>query len=134
MPADVATVLEHLRCVGISMLWRIIELFDERQIDVSLDVAHRAGVSIPVPRPAKISRLVDDADIPEASLSQACAGEKTAETGAGNDDLGMLDDRRPSETRWRPGIAVEMRELPHRRDILRVSLLENSLVALAVIL
>src|SRR5436305_5988993 len=94
MLADIAAVLKHFRGIRVSMLRRVIQLLKEREINVRFDVAHRARISIPVPRPTKIACFVDYANIFKTGLTKASASQKTAKSGTCNDHVCMLADGR----------------------------------------
>ena len=69
VPADGLAVRLDLRTVGVLLLRDIVEFFEQRQIDVRLDVALRARVTVPVPRPAEVTAGLDHPDAVDAGLS-----------------------------------------------------------------
>src|SRR5437762_4549936 len=63
MLPDPLGMLEDLRCEGVLFLRDIAGLFEQRQIHVGFDVTLGAGIAVPVPGPAKIPGLLDDANV-----------------------------------------------------------------------
>lgn len=60
-------------------------LFQERHVDITLNIAGQTGVSIPVPRPPKPTRFVDEYDLldrEDHSLKKPNREEKTTVPGA----------------------------------------------------
>ena len=88
--ADRAAVGEDLRRPGVLLRRDVAELLEQRQVDVRLDVAQRARVAVPVPRAAEVAALLDDADVVDAGLAQAGAGEQAAEAAADDDDVDLV--------------------------------------------
>ena len=117
------------------MLGSVVEFLEQRQVDVSLDIAHRAGISVPVPGPPEITAVVDDANVAKARLVQAGASQKTAEATAGDHDLGMIIQRCAREVGVSPGIPGVVRELAlDGLDVLTLALVHRALVALVLVL
>src|SRR5262249_27573624 len=54
LPPDRPAVRQDLRGASVFLRGHVLELLEERQINVRLDVAHRARVAIPVPGAAEI--------------------------------------------------------------------------------
>ncbi len=75
------------------MLGSVVELLEQRQVDVSFDIAHRAGIPVPVPGAAEVTAVVDDANVTKARLVQAGARQEAAKATAGDHDLGMIGQR-----------------------------------------
>ena len=63
LAADGAAVREDLGRARVLLARHVAELFEQRQVDVRLDVAHRARVAVPVPGAAEVAALLDDADV-----------------------------------------------------------------------
>ena len=61
--ADPLGVLKNLRCKGILFLGDIAGLFEQWQIDVRFNITLRPRITVPVPSPAKIPSLFDDAKV-----------------------------------------------------------------------
>ena len=77
---DGGAVVENLTRVRVFLRRDIVELFEQRQIDVGFDVALGAGVAIPIPRAAEITASLYDANVFDARVAQSCAGLQTAES------------------------------------------------------
>ena len=77
-------MLQNFRCVGVFFFRDVPGLLEQRQIDVRLDIALRARITVPVPGPAEVSALFDYADVLDASLAQTRARHQT--TKAATDD------------------------------------------------
>ena len=75
------------------LLRDVADLLEQRQVDVRLDVAHRARVAVPVPGAAEVAALLDDADVVDAGLAQPRAGEQAAEAAADDDDVDLVGER-----------------------------------------
>ena len=57
--ADRPAVGEDLRRPDVLLRRHVAELLEQRQVDVRLDVAHRARVAVPVPGAAEVAALLD---------------------------------------------------------------------------
>ena len=101
-------VLEDLRGAGVVLRRHEAGLLEEGEVDEGLDVAHAAGVAIPVPGPAKVASFLDDANIGDAVLGQVDGGEHAREPATHDDHRGLLDHRRPREARLDEGVTVEL--------------------------
>ena len=75
------------------LLRDVADLLEQRQVDVRLDVALRARVAVPVPGAAEVAALLDDADVVDAGLLEAGAGEQAAEAAADDDDVDLVGQR-----------------------------------------
>jgi hypothetical protein len=75
LATDRGAVREDLGRARVLLFGDVAHLFQERQVDVRLDVALRAGVAVPVPGAAEVAALLDQAQVVEAALAQARAGE-----------------------------------------------------------
>ena len=71
----------------------VVELLEHRQVDVGLDVAHHAGVAIPVPGSSHATGLIDDADALHTGLAELDAGEDSCDPAADDHDVDVVDDR-----------------------------------------
>ena len=131
--ADPLAVGQDLRRVTVLLLRDVAELLQQRQIDVRLDVALRAGVSVPVPRSTEVAAFLDEADVLHAGLPQPRTGQQAAETAADDDHLHSIRQRLPLN-RCRIGIVQEVRELARHLDVLGVALRPQPLIALPAIL
>ena len=63
-------VLPDLFAEGVALARDVAELLEHGEVDVRLDVAHDAGVAVPVPGAADAAGLVDDANAFDAGLAQ----------------------------------------------------------------
>ncbi len=126
---DALGVFEDLGGEGVFVLRHVAELFEQRQVDVGFDVAHRAGIAVPVPGAADIAGLVDEADALEPGLAQARAHEQAAEAAADDEEVDFVEHRLARD-RLGPGIVDIAGEVALHLDILRVAVLAQALVAL----
>ena len=110
--ADGAAVLHDLRRPGIAFAGDVAEFFEQRQVDVGLDVALGAGVAVPVPGAAEVAALFDDADVGDARLAQARAGEQTAEAAADDDHIDVVGERRARQFAVHVGVFDEAVKSP----------------------
>src|SRR5713226_8398882 len=65
---DPLGVLENLGREGVLLLRDISGLFEQRQVNVGFNVALGAGIAVPVPGPAKVATLFDDANVSDPGL------------------------------------------------------------------
>src|SRR5207237_7313375 len=93
--ADVLAVLEDLGRVRVLLLGHVADFFEQRQVDVGLDVAHRARVAVPVPRAAEVAALLDDAHVVDAGFVQTRPRHYPTEAAADYGDLDAVGKRRP---------------------------------------
>ena len=110
--ADPLGVLENLRRKGVFFLWDVSGLFEQRQIYVGFDVTLGAGIAVPVPGPAKISGLLDDANIRDAGLLQPRCCKEAAKAPADNHRIELFLQRGAREARLDIGIDVVVFVLP----------------------
>ena len=75
-PGDGLGVTEDLWLEGVLLLGNVPELFQQRQVDVRLDVAHGARIAVPVPRAPHVPGPVDEPDIGEAPGLEAAAATR----------------------------------------------------------
>ena len=112
----------------------VAELFEQRQVDVRLDVARAPGIAVPVPGAAEVAALLDDADVLDAGLAQPRAGEQAAEAAADHDDVDLVGERRAREAGLDVRIVDEVREVALDLDVLLVAVVRAALVALVAVL
>ena len=91
--ADRPAVRQDLGGVGVLLLGDVPDLFEQGQIDVGLDVAHRARVAVPVPGAAEVATLLDHADVVDAGFTQTSAGQQPAEPSADDHDFDLVGQR-----------------------------------------
>lgn len=60
---DEVDVVSNLLSIRIPVLGDVVHLFQEGQIQIALDIAHEAGVSVPVPSSSKATCLIDQTDV-----------------------------------------------------------------------
>src|SRR6516165_2693578 len=131
---DSARVLEDLRRVGVLFLGDITGLFEQRQIDVRLDIALRARIAIPVPGAAEVAALLDHADTLNARLAQSGARHQAAEAAADDDHLDFVVQRFAREPRLDVRIVDITFEVAFHFDELLIAVDAEPLVALGAIL
>ena len=95
MLADPPGVGADLVGLGVPLGRHGAGFLEQRHVDVRFDIACRAGIAVPVPRPAEIAADFDDADAFDARLAQPRRGQQTTETTADDHDVDRIVDRRP---------------------------------------
>ena len=90
---DGLAVFEDLGCVRIFVFRDVVQLLEQRQVAIRLDVAHGAGVAVPIPRAAEVTGLLNHPEVVEAGLAQPSAHEQTAETAADDSHLHLVVER-----------------------------------------
>ena len=75
---------------GVLLLRDVAGLLQQRQVDVALDVALRAGIAVPVPGAAEVAALLDDADALDPGLAQPGAGHQAAEAAADDQHVDLV--------------------------------------------
>ena len=132
--ADPPRMREDFRREGVLLLRDVAGFLEQRQIDVRLDVALRAGIAVPVPGAAEVAALLDDADILDAGLAQTRARQQAAEAAADDHDLHRVVQRRAGEAGIDVGIVDVAAEVALHFDVLLVAVGAQAFVALLAIL
>ena len=70
-------------------------LLEHRHVDVGLDVAHQAGVTVPVPRAAEAAGLVDEPESLDPRLAQLGAHDHAGEPCADDYHVDLVNDGVP---------------------------------------
>ena len=109
--ADPLGVLKDLRREGVSFLRDVAGLFEQRQIEVGFDVTLGAGIAVPVPGPAKIPGLLDDANVGDPDLLQPSRRQQAAKAAADDHHIELFVQRGAREARLDVGVHVVVREL-----------------------
>lgn len=91
--ADRPRVLPDLLAGRVPPLRDVVQLFQQRQVDVRLDVAVDARVAVPVPGAAEVAALLDHPDRRHARLPQPGTGEQPAEPAAEDHHLDAVVQR-----------------------------------------
>ena len=68
VPGDATAVLQDLRGPDVLLARDVGGLFEQREVDVGLDVALGARVPVPVPGAAEVAALLNDAKVVDARL------------------------------------------------------------------
>src|SRR5579863_7864697 len=123
-------MLEDFALIGVLLFGYVAGLFKQRQIDVGLDIALRAGIAIPIPCAAKVAGLLDYADVLKAALAQARARKQPAKATADNCNLDVLFNRFARESGIDVRIIDIAAEIALHFDVLLVPVLAYALVAL----
>jgi hypothetical protein len=89
---DRLQVLPDLLAERVALLRDVVELLEHRQVDVRLDVAHDAGVAVPVPGAADAAGLIDDADPLDPRLAQVGAGDDPRDPPAHDHHVDLVGD------------------------------------------
>src|SRR5205085_3481414 len=130
---DGLAVGEDLRGVRVLLCRHVADLFEQREIDVRLDVAHRAGVAVPVPRSAEVAAFLDHTDVFDAGLAQSSPREQPTESATDDHDVDSVGQRLPVE-RFDVGIVDVMGEGVGDFDVLLVAVGPEPLVPLFAVL
>src|SRR5262249_46760093 len=88
--ADLSTELERLRRIRIAMLRSVVEFLKQRQVDVRLDIALRAGIAVPIPGHPEVAAIICDPNVAKSRMMKTCTCQKSAESAARDDHLGMI--------------------------------------------
>ena len=134
MAADAPRVLEDFGAAGVFCGGHVAGFFEQRQVDVALCVAGRAGIAVPVPGAAEVAALLDDADVIKAGFAQARSRQQAAEAAAHHQHLDVAHDRLALELWVGIGVVEEMLVLAGDLDILVVAVGAQAPVALEVVL
>ena len=70
VPGDPPTMFEDLRGTGVLLARDVAGLLQEREVDIGLDIALSAWISVPIPGPAEVATLLDDPKIVDARLAR----------------------------------------------------------------
>ncbi len=105
-------------------------LFEQRQVDVTLDVALRAGIAVPVPGAAEISALLDDTDALDPAAAQLRSRHQAAEAAADDKHVDFVIQRRPREPGLHIGIVDVVAKVALHLDILVIGVGPQARVAL----
>jgi len=116
----------------VSVLRDVVEFLQHRQVDVGLDVAHQAGISVPVPGPADSACLIDDPDPANPPLAQLGRCHDSSHPTTDDHDIDGLGQgiTVPVLGKWitpvarRVGLGAEIKELGSTVDEALVSLLQ----------
>ena len=131
---DPLGVRKDLRREGVLLLRDVAGLFEQRQIDVGFDVTLGAGIAVPVPSPAKIPGLLNDANVGDPGLLQPRRRQEAAKAPADDHHIEFLVQRRAREARLDVGVHVVVRVLAGDFLVLVVSVRAQSLRALRGVL
>ena len=130
---DALGVLEDLGGRGVALAGHVAGLFEERHVDVRLDVALAARVPVPIPGAAEVARLLDDAKVGNAAVDQVDPQHHAAEATPDDDRFGLLDHRVAGEARLDPGIVVVLLVVVGQLCVLRQTVGAQTLLALALV-
>src|SRR5882757_6821059 len=131
--ADTPRMGQDLRRVGILLLRDVAGLLEQRQIDVRLDIALRAGIAVPVPGPAEVPALLDHADVLHARLAQTRARQQASETAADYQNVNRVRQGRAREARFDIRIVDVTTKVALHLDVLFVAIGTDAFVALLAI-
>jgi hypothetical protein len=120
--------------VRVFFLRDVVQFFEQRQIDVGLDVALRAGITVPVPRAAEVAAFFDDADVFHTGFTQTRRRQQPAKAAADDDHFHFVEQRRARKTGFDIGVVEVVREVAFDLLVLIVAIGAQALVALLPIL
>src|SRR3984893_11348690 len=103
---DPLGVLENLGREGVLLLRDISGLFEQRQVNVGFNVALGARIAVPVPGPAKIAALFDDANVSDPGLLKPGCRKEAAKAPAYDNRLEFFLQRRAREARLDIGVEI----------------------------
>ena len=72
------------------LLRDVPSLLEQRQVTIRFNVALRAGIAVPVPSPAKVGAVLDDANVVQPRLAQSRARDETAPTASDDNDVDFI--------------------------------------------
>jgi hypothetical protein len=125
---------QDLRCVGVLLLRDVADLLEQGQIDIGLDVAHRARIAVPVPGAAEVAALFDHPDVANPGLPQTRARQQPSKAAADHHHVDVVRQRRPRESGLHVGVVDVARELAFDLQILLVAVAADALVPLPTVL
>ncbi len=123
--SDSARMVPDLVRAGVLLLGDIAGLLQQRQIDVGLNIALRAGIPVPVPRAAEISAIVDDAYLLKIRFTQTGRSEQAAPAAADNEDVDIVMQRGPRRAGFDFGVVEIVGEVSLNLEILIVAVFPN---------
>ena len=129
---DRVTVRQDLGGTRVLLARDVTDLFEQRKVDVRLNIAHGAGVTVPIPGAAEVTALFDDTNVFDASLTQSSTGKESTKTAADNDHIGLVGKRCACE-RIDIWIHEVAREVASHFEVLLVAVGTQTLVALDAI-
>src|SRR5271154_1262649 len=130
---DAPRVREDFRRERVLLLRDVAGLLEQRQINVRLDIALRAGIAVPVPGAAEVPAFLDDADVLHTRLAQTRARQQAAEAAADDHHVNRVGQRRPSEAWIDVRVIHIAAEVALHFDVLLVGVGADALVALLLI-
>ena len=119
--AETPAVVEDLPGVRVFLLGDVADFFEERQVDVGLDVALGSRVPVPVPGAAEIAAFFDDPQVFHAGFAEAGSHLEAAEAASDDDHVDLVGERRPVDGRFDVRVIGVMGELSDDLDVLVVS-------------
>ena len=131
---DAPRVREDFRRERVLLLRDIAGLLEQRQIDVRLDIALRAGIAVPVPGAAEVSAFLDHADVLHARLAQTRTRQQPAEAAADYHNINRVIQRRAGKAGSDVRIVDVTAEVAFHFDVLFVAVGADALVAFFPIL
>jgi hypothetical protein len=129
---DPPAVLEDLGPVGVLLGRHVAGLVEQRHVDERVGVALGARIAVPVPRAPEVAALLDDADVPDASLLQPGAGDEAGEP-APDEGHGDLVVPRVALDPFDVGVVEVVGEPAGDLDVLLVAVFPQALVALGAV-
>jgi len=125
---------EYLGALAVLRDGHVLELFEQRKVDVGLDVAGQARVAVPVPGAAEVAALLEDAEVLHPALAQARPGQEAAEAAADQRQVDLVGEGLARVPGLDAGIPLEVSEGPRHLHVLVVSIGPKALVPLFAVL
>ena len=131
---ELLAIRKDFWCERVAVCGHEAGIFKHRQVHVGLDVAHRAGITVPVPGTAEVAALFNDAEVVDTELAKIRRFEHAAKPTAHNHDIDIGDFRIASEARLDIGITIEFLVHPGKGRILSSSIRPETLLTLFCVL
>ena len=88
--ANGSAVGQDFRGVGVFFLGNEIKFFTKGEVNVGLNVAGGAGITVPVPGAAKVTTFLDNTHLGHTGFGEPSAGQQPAETAANDNNVNMI--------------------------------------------
>ena len=129
MLPDARAMVTDFRGMGVFLARHVPGFFEQRHVDHRCGIALRARIAVPVPGPAEVTALLDDAVILDPRFLQPCADHQSAKAPADEGEGHMVGHRFARDHRV-VGIGREVRKLALKPPVLGRAIGAQALVAL----
>ena len=90
LPADPLALLQDLRGMSVFLARMVPRLLKQGDVDHRGGVALGARIPVPVPGPAEVAPLLDDADVADASFHQARGRDQARKTATNEGECDVI--------------------------------------------